>query len=704
MKIRYSHTVTKPAIDLVNFQSKVNALGFTPDGIYLAVATNDRYISIFDARSNERLDRFSTKPNNKGPKDYLITSIHFQPQGDSQPKLAVGQSDCILFVYKWTQDDPEDIVWNGKKSIVNKFLESAAIVSIVWPASSSSQCVYALMNGKIKVGNLRSNKSHILYTVESSTLCLALNSNGSELISGHGDGSIYKFTFPTISQESTCVKLLQTSQPPVFLIWNSSICVGGNGADVAFYDVNGNKEQIISFENESSFLNIARGSPNGRFIAIASNKMLHVLTRESQSGDWIKCSNKALSNGISTTAVAWKPNGSSIAIGTASGLLNVYSTIYSRYSYNNMFEITHLSPAEVMIHDKETPNTTPISIQSHMGEITKVDMFPEPGCTELRFIVGRVSDGLILCDMKSSPLKISQIPWTWCMEESFSFLDAGVCLISRPGELSVIQYGKNELVGSFRTDFTSFSVVSLRSYGNEKNGKVHDWSRNIQIAFLLDAKTINIQSLTEQRAPLQIFHDRSIEFLEMNETCSYCLFLDDNKDLYLFDTSMKVKSHLVGCCRYGQWVPLSNAIVALSQNFMYVWYHANYLDNPIKNTIEGDISDVVREDRQVQVIVRNGSIQKSYTLQDECLQFYVSLDANDLNTCMNLLAKFEHSSLLESMTNQLLDRSLECFDLNTAYMCATHLGKIDVTNELKSLIDGEANESTSRARLCELIF
>jgi intraflagellar transport protein 172 len=167
--------------------------------------------------------------------------------------------------------------------------------------------------------------------------------------------------------------------------------------------------------------------------------MLYLLTREAQSNNWIKCDSKPLLNIISSTALAWKPNGSSIALGSASGLLIVYNTIYRRYLYNNTFEITHISTTDVIIHDKETPNSTPISIQSTLGEIKSIDIYPEPGSTELRYVVSKLQDALIFCDIKALPVKTSQIPWNHCSEVSFSFHDANSCLISSHKELSVIK-------------------------------------------------------------------------------------------------------------------------------------------------------------------------------------------------------------------------------------------------------------------------
>eukprot|EP00557_Chaetoceros_sp_GSL56_P012269 CAMPEP_0176476364 /NCGR_PEP_ID=MMETSP0200_2-20121128/11_1 /TAXON_ID=947934 /ORGANISM="Chaetoceros sp., Strain GSL56" /LENGTH=694 /DNA_ID=CAMNT_0017872025 /DNA_START=1955 /DNA_END=4036 /DNA_ORIENTATION=+ len=694
MKLRYSHTVTKCALDLVDFQSKVNALAYSPDSAYLAVATNDRWISIFDARTNERVDHFSTKPNNKGPKDYLVTAIHFQPQDDSTPKLAVGQSDCILFVYRWTQDEsvPEKLVWQGKKSIVNKFPESAAIVSIVWPPNIASQCVYALSNGKIKVGNLRTNKSHILYAVDSFTVSLAMKANGTELLSGHGDGSIYKFRFPTVSQESSYDKLFHSSQTPLLLVWISSICVGGTGPDLTFYDVDGNKEQVLSVDDgRCSSLNVVCSSPNGRSIVVGSNDMLYLLTREVQSKYWINLDSKPLLNIVSSTALAWSPNGSSVAVGSAAGLLNVYSTIYRRYMYNNTFAITHLSPTDVIIHDKENPNSTPISIQSRLGEIERIDIYPEPGFTELRYVVGKVTDALILCDIKASPPKVSQIPWNWSSEVSFSFHDTNACLISSNKKLSVIQYGKDDLLGTFNTDFTALSVVSLRTNSSE-----NDFVESSQIAFLSDTKNIRIDFLDKYKSPLNIYHHHAIEFLELSDICRYCLFLDENSDLYVFDITIRIKLHLVSNCKYAQWVPLTNAVVALSQKSMYVWYNVKYYDIPVTRDVEGDITDIVCEEGKVQVHVSSGTTHKVFTLQEEFLQFSVAIDAKDIHTCVDLLANIENSPMLDSMKDQLLDLSIECFDLQTAYNYAIAHGNSNLAECIKSVSVHEESESLSR--------
>ena len=93
------------------------------------MVTTDRIVSIFDS-SGARVDKFSTKPNDKGPKNYVVRSLKFSPDPES-PKLAVAQSDNIVFVYKWAGDKDEG-VWGGKKSICNKFPGSSSVTSLVW--------------------------------------------------------------------------------------------------------------------------------------------------------------------------------------------------------------------------------------------------------------------------------------------------------------------------------------------------------------------------------------------------------------------------------------------------------------------------------------------------------------------------------------------------------------------------------------------
>lgn len=56
----------------------------------------DRVVSLYD-ENGEKRDKFSTKPAEKGPKTYIVRDLCFSPDST---RLAVAQSDCIVFVYK----------------------------------------------------------------------------------------------------------------------------------------------------------------------------------------------------------------------------------------------------------------------------------------------------------------------------------------------------------------------------------------------------------------------------------------------------------------------------------------------------------------------------------------------------------------------------------------------------------------------------
>lgn len=93
------------------------------------MATADRHILLYDD-AGERRDKFSTKPSNpvNGKQSYVIRGLAFSPDST---KLAVGQSDNIVYVYKLGE------TWNDKKVICNKFPQAAAVTALIWLSSGA---------------------------------------------------------------------------------------------------------------------------------------------------------------------------------------------------------------------------------------------------------------------------------------------------------------------------------------------------------------------------------------------------------------------------------------------------------------------------------------------------------------------------------------------------------------------------------------
>ena len=78
--------------------AKITALSWSPNNLKLAVCTADRVVILFD-ETGDRRDKFSTKPADAkyGKRSYIVKSLEFSPDST---RLAVGQSDNIVFVYK----------------------------------------------------------------------------------------------------------------------------------------------------------------------------------------------------------------------------------------------------------------------------------------------------------------------------------------------------------------------------------------------------------------------------------------------------------------------------------------------------------------------------------------------------------------------------------------------------------------------------
>ena len=113
-------------IEISNYQSKIQIICFC-----LIVLCNTK---IEPCRT--------TNPNLPGH-----AGLEFSPDGT---KLAVGQTDNIVFVYKIGEE------WGDKKVICNKFVQTSAVTSLAWPVHGS--LIVGLADGKVRAAHTKSNK------------------------------------------------------------------------------------------------------------------------------------------------------------------------------------------------------------------------------------------------------------------------------------------------------------------------------------------------------------------------------------------------------------------------------------------------------------------------------------------------------------------------------------------------------------------
>ncbi|TNN53474.1 Intraflagellar transport protein 172 [Liparis tanakae] len=116
-----------------------------------------------------------------------------------------------------------------------------------------------------------------------------------------------------------------------------------------------------------------------------------------------------------------------------------------------------------------------------------------------------------------------QVPWPGSGgNEKFFFENESVCMIFNAGELSLVEYSNNEILGSVRTEFMNPHLISVRLNERKQRGV----EGNKKLAYLIDIKTICIVDLAAGCNLGTISHNSKIDWLELNETGRKLLFRD----------------------------------------------------------------------------------------------------------------------------------------------------------------------------------
>ena len=78
-----------------------------------------------------------------------------------------------------------------------------------------------------------------------------------------------------------------------------------------------------------------------------------------------------------------------------------------------------------------------------------------------------MQDTLLLGDIDG--VKLSEIQWHGNGKEKFNFDNPSVCVVYYAGEVTLVEYGQNEVLGSVRTSHTNSHVLSVRIIKKLKN-------------------------------------------------------------------------------------------------------------------------------------------------------------------------------------------------------------------------------------------
>mmetsp|Transcript_15284 Transcript_15284/g.25210 ORF Transcript_15284/g.25210 Transcript_15284/m.25210 type:complete len:1767 (+) Transcript_15284:218-5518(+) len=710
MQLKHLRTILAPVEGL----SKVTAVCWSANSRKFAAVTADRVVHLFDD-NGERRDKFSTKPADaKGPKNYLVRGMAFSPDSS---KLAIAQSDNIVFVYKIGAE------WGDKKSICNKFPQNSAVTSLTWPVQHPNEVVFGLAEGKVKIGQLRTNKPATLYSTDSYVVCLCNGPDGNSILSGHVDGSIYRFIFEDGQSGPSQAKLVLHQSIPYALAWGESVIAAGNDCKVTIYDRDGLLLQTFDYSHDEAQkeFTAATCNPSGECAVVGSFNRMHVFSYNARKGAWEESGVKDVENLYTVSALSWKPDGSRLAVGNLTGAIDLYDACIRRYRYRGKFEFTYVSLSQVIV--KRLSSGVRIVLKSHFGyEITKINIYRD------QYLVANTPETLLMGDLDTC--KLSEIPWSGSGQEKFFFDNVQVCMIFNAGELTLVEYGRNEILGSCRTEHMNPHLISVRlnervkasppggpkpaageggegaedggsptaaasASGAGPDGDVVIEEENKKIAYLIDLHTIRILDLVSGVTVATINHDTKIDWLELNMGASKLLFRDKRRQLHLYDLATQTRSTLLNYCSYVQWVPGADVVVAQNRGNLCVWYSIDAPERVTIFPIKGDVEDIERSKGRTEVVVDEGINTVSYALDESLIEFGSALEKKNYERAVDLLEQLELTPETEAMWSNLSQLALRDMKLHIAERCFAALldvSKARYLHKVNQIADYAAGE------------
>lgn len=222
-----------------------------------------------------------------------------------------------------------------------------------------------------------------------------------------------------------------------------------------------------------------------------------------------------------------------------------------RTRYKGKFDFIYTSDSQVIVKRLATGGR--IILNSHYGyPIEKLDIFRD------KFIVSYTTNSLLLGDMGTC--KLSELRWKRSGNERMFFDIDHLCLVFNDGELSVIEYGTNEIVGQCRTEFFNphllryvFFVVFECKTENESACFPSDPLQGKKVlAFLVDEQTIQMQDLATGSIICTVHHDLKITWIELSMAGDKILFKDAKSHLFVYACPTHTKSILTLYCSYAQ--------------------------------------------------------------------------------------------------------------------------------------------------------
>lgn len=360
-------------------------------------------------------------------------------------------------------------------------------------------------------------------------------------------------------------------------------------------------------------------------VAVGSFNRIRLYSWSPRDSTWNEEPMKEIKYLYTVSALSWKRDGSRVACGGLCGSVEFFESVLRRTIWKDKFELTYVGPSQVLVKPLNSTNRG-VVLRSQLGrEIDDVRIMGRDN-----YLVAKTEDTLLLGDLQRNLL--SEVAWNSSgRHEKFYFDNPTVCLVFNAGELSLIEYGDNQILASVRTEFANPHLISVRLNERSQNFE------NKKLAYLLDLKTICIIDLISHITQNQITHDSKIDWLELSETAHKLLFRDRKQRLILFDTTSNEKLTLLSSVGFVQWIPASDVAVAQSGHSLAVWYNIDLPDRVTLMPVQGEVVDVVRENGKTEVVCQDGNLNLSYELDEGLVEFGTAVHDNDYSRAILFL-------------------------------------------------------------------
>jgi intraflagellar transport protein 172 len=449
---------------------------------------------------------------------------------------------------------------------------------------------------------------------------------------------------------------------------------------------------------------ICKINTNYDLIAVGNYNKLFIYGYNNKQNIWEESCVVEIQNYFSFTALCWKQDFGILLTGSLCGSLDMFESCLKKNIINDKYEITYISLQQITVKDIEKERR--ISIKTDLSpEILKVDI------KNNNFLIVNTENSLIVGDLTLQ--KYSEVPWNNSDSCRFDFNNLNTCLVYVNDSVAVIEFGKNEIMGYFRTEYCHPNLISARLFN--KAGK------SIKlIAYLIDPNTIYIHDLITQNIIISYTNDCKIEYLEFGKSGNKLIFRDSSKKLNLLliknnsnesNQNLNMKNNesyksiaILNLCSFVQWVPNTEILVAQSLQDLFVWYNLDNYQNPQVKQINGTIDSIAKKKGKIEIYINdennnddtssvNGGNNYKIFLDENLVNLSIALDDKELTKALMILENLPKNNENKYYWKILSEISLEEKNLMIAQRCFAALGDFSKMKYLKNLYKIRKNNS-----------